>query len=121
MATSWLSKTLVPSGVVEHVVCGRFVAAQAGQAQVVLVHAGSNLELLAVGASGTAASICSQPLQAGEAVVDARALRGGSDPGGTASVSTTTGLAGPRAADISRGTTPRGANRPYRCYLPSDP
>ncbi|EFJ42800.1 hypothetical protein VOLCADRAFT_97017 [Volvox carteri f. nagariensis] len=75
MAATWLSKTLVPSGVVEHVVCGNFVATcQPGHAQVVLLHAGSNLELLAVGASGAAASVCSQPLQAGDAVVDMRVL-----------------------------------------------
>ncbi|GLC69888.1 hypothetical protein PLESTF_000891700 [Pleodorina starrii] len=82
MATTWLSKTLVPSGVVEHVVCGSFVPALSGQAaQVVLLHAGSSLEMLAIGASGAAASICSQPLQTGDAVVDMRVLKSTSEPG----------------------------------------
>ncbi|GLI69293.1 hypothetical protein VaNZ11_013866 [Volvox africanus] len=78
MAGTWLSKTLVPSGVVDHVVCGSFVeSGHPGQAQVILLHAGSSLEMLAIGASGAASSICSQPLQAGEAVLDLRVLRGG--------------------------------------------
>ncbi|GIL51538.1 hypothetical protein Vafri_7510 [Volvox africanus] len=78
MAATWLSKTLVPSGVVDRVVCGSFVEnGHPGQAQVVLLHAGSSLEMLAIGASGAASSICSQPLQAGEAVLDLRVLRGG--------------------------------------------
>ncbi|GFR40705.1 hypothetical protein Agub_g1298, partial [Astrephomene gubernaculifera] len=89
MASTWISKTLVHSGVVDHVVCGHFIAAQAEQCQVVLSHAGSGLELLAVEPSGAAVSIFMQPLQRGDVVQDMRVLRGGIDASHPAAPTTT--------------------------------
>lgn len=74
MVTTWIAKTRVQSGVIDHVCCGHFLASVLDQEQVVLSHAGTGIDLLAVGPSGSHASLCQQSFIG--TLVDMRVLPG---------------------------------------------